>query len=425
MKRATLVLISLGFVLGSCAGSMDDDAMAPCIPVTCKQLGFDCGKTPNGCDETLDCGNCKGSLTCGAAGPNKCGSGLCVAMTCETLKASCGPAGDGCGNVINCGDCPNGQNCVHKNGTAVCSGDTSASGGGAGAGGTGGMGASGGSGGTGGKGASGGNGGTGGMGAGSGTGGSGGVCDTTDFCQQKGYGSGWHCNGKVRVFCSTQGVCFKQTASETCPEICEGGVCKQDCALACSGRECGSVGACSCGSCFGNRVCNASGKCVDCISGESKTQSCAMSTGLCGSGTQSGVCVSNHWSWDQCVSKPKYVGDGIQHCGSGSLEKHDVLCLEIPKAGSDGPKLQARVSKVGGITFDNPVTLKVIQPSTGKTQHFDCMPVEGVHVIIIGIDMTYFTLPLDSTIDLEVRTIPCSGTWEAYSPTATVARCGN
>src|SRR5260221_283247 len=36
-----------------------EDATPACVPRTCAELGAECGRLPNGCDDALDCGACE------------------------------------------------------------------------------------------------------------------------------------------------------------------------------------------------------------------------------------------------------------------------------------------------------------------------------------------------------------------------------
>jgi hypothetical protein len=47
---------------------------AECKPVTCAQLGFNCGSCANGCGGVVDCGSCPPSQVCGGGGFNLCGA---------------------------------------------------------------------------------------------------------------------------------------------------------------------------------------------------------------------------------------------------------------------------------------------------------------------------------------------------------------
>jgi hypothetical protein len=44
-----------------------------CKPVTCKDLGYDCGQYGDGCSGFIDCGSCKAPDICGGSGFNRCG----------------------------------------------------------------------------------------------------------------------------------------------------------------------------------------------------------------------------------------------------------------------------------------------------------------------------------------------------------------
>ena len=77
-----------------------------CHPLTCAKLGYNCGKTGDGCGGMIDCGTCTGSQVCGGGGTfSVCGGGPCMARTCASQSITCGPAGDGCGNLLACGSC--------------------------------------------------------------------------------------------------------------------------------------------------------------------------------------------------------------------------------------------------------------------------------------------------------------------------------
>jgi hypothetical protein len=62
------------------------DGPEACHPLTCTQMGANCGEAPDGCGGTVSCGVCKTGQHCGGGGPNVCG-------TCD--PASC-PAGTHC-----------------------------------------------------------------------------------------------------------------------------------------------------------------------------------------------------------------------------------------------------------------------------------------------------------------------------------------
>src|SRR5262249_30496724 len=79
-----------------------------CAPLTCVDLGAQCGSPPDGCGGFVDCGMCLGELTCGGGGvPYVCGTTCsgCCPLTCGQRGIECGPAGDGRGGLVRCGDC--------------------------------------------------------------------------------------------------------------------------------------------------------------------------------------------------------------------------------------------------------------------------------------------------------------------------------
>jgi hypothetical protein len=85
-----------------------------CKPLTCKDLGINCGPAGDGCGGKIECGTCTAPETCGGGGkPSVCGGTAgCVKKTCSDLKIDCGPAGDGCGGEITtCGTCKSPEFC--------------------------------------------------------------------------------------------------------------------------------------------------------------------------------------------------------------------------------------------------------------------------------------------------------------------------
>jgi hypothetical protein len=88
-----------------------------CIPKTCAQLGYNCGKAVS-CGQVIDCtgtgsgtGGCTPPESCGGGGAaNQCGGAstadggpvMCTPTTCNALGYNCGFASDGCGDALNC-----------------------------------------------------------------------------------------------------------------------------------------------------------------------------------------------------------------------------------------------------------------------------------------------------------------------------------
>ncbi len=81
--------------------------------VTCN--GKNCGTMPNGCGGVIDCGGmCPAPNTCGGSGTaNVCGIGLCTPKTCRPNR-DCGLISDGCSAVLNCGACAGGKSCINS-----------------------------------------------------------------------------------------------------------------------------------------------------------------------------------------------------------------------------------------------------------------------------------------------------------------------
>ncbi len=107
-----------------------------CVPETCAQQGFDCGPAGDGCGGQLSCGSCAAPAFCGGAGPSVCGGGFsppdggldggaCVPRTCASQGIGCGPAGDGCGNLLQCGTCNAPLTCGGGGQASQCGGNNS------------------------------------------------------------------------------------------------------------------------------------------------------------------------------------------------------------------------------------------------------------------------------------------------------------
>ena len=99
-------------------GGGDSGIGAACIPKSCTDWGFTCGKNGDGCGAVIDCGTCTSPDFCGGGGRSKCGTTptslqdggpqadagtSCTPKTCEILNANCGWVSDSCGGVVFCG----------------------------------------------------------------------------------------------------------------------------------------------------------------------------------------------------------------------------------------------------------------------------------------------------------------------------------
>lgn len=89
-------------------------ALAQGTPITSCPSTYNCGKIPDGCGGTVTCGTtggiCEGTTktVCGGNGfPNVCGAKgtTCTPMTCAQLGDNCGGVSDGCSAVLSCGTC--------------------------------------------------------------------------------------------------------------------------------------------------------------------------------------------------------------------------------------------------------------------------------------------------------------------------------
>lgn len=102
---------------GTCTAANDKcvDGKCQCVPQTCAQIGAQCGTAPDGCGGQIFCGSCSedggttdggGALTCGAT--YSCMSGPCVpkipSVACYSPSVRlCGKQPDGCGGTVDCG----------------------------------------------------------------------------------------------------------------------------------------------------------------------------------------------------------------------------------------------------------------------------------------------------------------------------------
>jgi hypothetical protein len=89
-RRKQERLLAQGATLGKCGD-------APCVPVTCADLGAVCGPADDGCGGSLECGTCVDEETC-------C-SGQCVQT--DTDENNCGDCGVVCvgGEICIIGEC--------------------------------------------------------------------------------------------------------------------------------------------------------------------------------------------------------------------------------------------------------------------------------------------------------------------------------
>jgi hypothetical protein len=85
-------------------GGAGDGGTGICVPLTCTDVGANCGKQSDGCGGLIDCGTCTtAGETCGGAGvPSRCGKSCSPITTCPAGQ-NCGVVADGCGGVVSCG----------------------------------------------------------------------------------------------------------------------------------------------------------------------------------------------------------------------------------------------------------------------------------------------------------------------------------
>jgi hypothetical protein len=100
------------------------DGPEDCVPITCAAAEKNCGVLPDGCGETLNCGECPSGQTCGAGGSaNVCGTGTCTPTTCEENGKNCGTISDGCSAALECGTCTQPEFCGGSGPKNVCGQD--------------------------------------------------------------------------------------------------------------------------------------------------------------------------------------------------------------------------------------------------------------------------------------------------------------
>ncbi len=82
---------------GNAAGDGSGQCKTRCEP-------GECGPVPDNCGDMIECGGCTAPETCGGGGePSRCGgSAACVPKTCEELGYNCGKQSDGCGGILDC-----------------------------------------------------------------------------------------------------------------------------------------------------------------------------------------------------------------------------------------------------------------------------------------------------------------------------------
>lgn len=352
----------------ACAVSEDDEEIRPvvikadsgkpesqfgCVAKTCSQLGYDCGNAPDQCGGTLRCGVCSGGQTCGANGPNRCGSGTCSPIDCAASSSSCGIISDGCANVLECGSCADGAVCSVVNNVGKCS-DLGGSGGSSG---------------------------------GSGSGGSGGGngCDINDFCQANRHDSGSYCDRNDSVTCGKQGSCNKVVTRTSCgTALCSGGVCNESCDTKCRGR-CGTFSGCNCGGCLDPWVC-VSNVCKECKVGAIDEKDCIITGNYCPPGTQKRICgTDNKWSeFFNCQSSVKYFSDGYKYCKTGQM------CLKIKMDDSEKGTLQYLASYHNGQVFDGTEEMVLETVPFSSTVLYGLSPMPGnVEVSVWGAALTW------------------------------------
>lgn len=108
----------------SCGAGGESNVCAPgsCTPRTCEALGAECGQLSDACSEVLACGECTPGEICGGGGFHRCGSGTCKPRTCVDAGASCGTIDDGCGATLVCGACLEPESCGGSGTPNVCGG---------------------------------------------------------------------------------------------------------------------------------------------------------------------------------------------------------------------------------------------------------------------------------------------------------------
>jgi hypothetical protein len=66
--------VELATAPGDAAADVRGDSSAgACVPLTCRELGAQCGKILDGCGAVVNCGGCEAGV-CGGGGKNRCGA---------------------------------------------------------------------------------------------------------------------------------------------------------------------------------------------------------------------------------------------------------------------------------------------------------------------------------------------------------------
>lgn len=394
-----------GDAAGPTAGHGGQDAgSGGCVAWTCDKLGAECGQAPDGCGGVLECGTCGAGLFCGGKGANRCGSDPCDKKTCTSANASCSYASDGCGSVIECGSCKDGEVCVIGAGTQYCKFDG---------------------------------------------------CNGTDFCQSRGFKSGWYCDVTARVRCAEQGECgvvaertdcgaqgcVNGACGTSCVTPCQGhcgswsgcscgdcpagsdcvaNVCKVDCEKACLGL-CGAINGCTCGTCTAPDAC-VSNKCV-CKEGSSSSHTCTIADN-CPSGTETGTCTAGSWEWTgECTagsSAPRYaLADTDKHCGSGAGDAQ--LCVKLAIGSTTGT---ATVSRVDGKTFSSNVEIELRdQNDLPLGPWVDCQSSKGHLSVQMSFNLADLMMFVGDTVWVQAFTTSCDDGETLRSESVSLSQC--
>ncbi|MBN2495096.1 MAG: hypothetical protein JXR96_10930 [Deltaproteobacteria bacterium] len=86
----------------------DGACVSTCDPLSCSDMGRDCGFWDDGCGQQIDCGECSSGYACDITGHCQL---VCVPGTCAGMGKDCGFWSDGCGHQLNCGACDSGYLC--------------------------------------------------------------------------------------------------------------------------------------------------------------------------------------------------------------------------------------------------------------------------------------------------------------------------
>jgi hypothetical protein len=105
---------------GACSDELcEGNECRTCTALSCEELGWECGGGSDGCNGTVECGDCAEAN----GGNARCREHVCCSPA-DCPADACGDVPDGCGGSLDCGPCQaelSGKVCGHVS-VMVCLG---------------------------------------------------------------------------------------------------------------------------------------------------------------------------------------------------------------------------------------------------------------------------------------------------------------